>query len=81
MGDPLAQGSLLLTVLRRSFWCTFYFVLIEVGVSCILYSIVSYSYVKVKSMQRSGTEAIRTKIKPSKPKLEIINITISQNTK
>ena len=36
---------------------------------------------KVKSMQRSGTEAIRAKIRPSKPKQEITNITNSQNTK
>ena len=32
-------------------------------------------------MQRSGTEAIRTQIQRSKPKLKITNITISQNTK
>ena len=32
-------------------------------------------------MQRSGSEAIRTHIQPSKPKREITNITISQNTK
>ena len=31
-------------------------------------------------MQRSGTEAIRTQIQPSKPKLEITNITNNQNT-
>ena len=36
---------------------------------------------KVRSMQSSGTEAIRTQIQPSKPKLEITNITNSQNTK
>ena len=36
---------------------------------------------KVKSMQRSGTEAIRTQIQPSKPKWEITNITNNQNTK
>ena len=36
---------------------------------------------KVKNMQRSGTEAIRTQIQPSKPKREITNITNSQNTK
>ena len=36
---------------------------------------------KVKRMQRSGTETIRTKIKPSKPKREIAKITNSQNTK
>ena len=32
-------------------------------------------------MQRSGNEAIRTQIQPSKPKWEITNITIIQNTK
>ena len=37
--------------------------------------------IKVKSMQRSGTEAIRTQIKPSKPKREVSKITNSQNTK
>ena len=31
-------------------------------------------------MQRSGTEAIRTQIEPSKPKREITNIINSQNT-
>ena len=31
--------------------------------------------IKVKSMQRSGTKAIRTQIQPSKPKREITNIT------
>ena len=36
---------------------------------------------KVKSMQRSGTEAIRTQLQISKPKLEITNITNSQKTK
>ena len=36
---------------------------------------------KVKSMQRSGTEAIRTQLQPSKPKREITNITNCQNTK
>ena len=35
----------------------------------------------VKSMQRSGTEAIRTQLQPSKPKREITNITSRQNTK
>ena len=30
---------------------------------------------KVRSMQRSGTEAIRTQLQPSKPKQEITNIT------
>ena len=35
---------------------------------------------KVKSMQRSGTVAIRTQIQPSKPKREITIITNSQNT-
>ena len=37
--------------------------------------------IQVKRMQRSGTEAIRTQIQPSKPKREITNITNSQNTK
>ena len=37
--------------------------------------------VEVKSMQRSGTEAIRTKLQPSKSKREINNITNSKNTK
>ena len=37
--------------------------------------------VKVKSMQRSGTEAITTQIQPSKQKCEITNMTYSQNTK
>ena len=32
-------------------------------------------------MQRSGTEPIKTQIKPSKPKREITNITKSKNTK
>ena len=32
-------------------------------------------------MQSPGTEAIRTQIKPSKPKQEITKITNSQNTK
>ena len=32
-------------------------------------------------MQRSGTEAIRSQIQPSKPKREIDNTTNSQNTK
>ena len=32
----------------------------------------------VESMQRSGTEAIRAQLQPSKPKREITNITNSQ---
>ena len=32
-------------------------------------------------MQKSGTEVIKTKIQPSKPKREIANTTHSQNTK
>ena len=32
-------------------------------------------------MQRSGTEAIRTQLQPSKPKREITNIANSQNAK
>ena len=35
----------------------------------------------VKSMQRPGTEAIRTQIQLSKPKREITRITNNQNTK
>ena len=38
--------------------------------------------IKVKRMQRSGTEAIRTELQPSKQKREITNIiTNCQNTK
>ena len=40
-----------------------------------------YNFLKEKNMQRSGIEAIRTQIQPSKPKREITNITNSQNTK
>ena len=40
-----------------------------------------YQKIKVKSMQRSGTEAIRNQLQPSKSKREITNITNSQNTK
>ena len=36
---------------------------------------------KVKSMHRSGTEAVRTQIQTSKQNREIIKITNSQNTK
>ena len=36
---------------------------------------------KIKSMQLSGTEAIRTQIQPSKPKREITFITNNQNKK
>ena len=39
------------------------------------------SWKEVKSMQRSGTEAIRTQLQLLKPKREITNITNSQNTK
>ena len=38
-------------------------------------------FLKVKCMQRSGTEATRTQLQPSKPKRELTNITNSQNTK
>ena len=38
-------------------------------------------FYKGNSMQRSGTEAIRTQIQPSKPKRKITKITNSQNTK
>ena len=37
--------------------------------------------IKVKRMQRPVTEAIRTKVQPSKPKREITYMTNSQNTK
>ena len=37
--------------------------------------------IKVKSMQSSGTEAIRTQLQPPKPKREINNNTNSQNIK
>ena len=37
--------------------------------------------IKVKSMQRPGSEAIRTQIQPTKPNQEITKITNSQNTK
>ena len=37
--------------------------------------------IKVKSMQKSGTGAIRTQIQSTKPKREITKITNSQNTK
>ena len=37
--------------------------------------------IKVKSMQRSGTEATRSQIQPSKPKWEITKIKNSQNIK
>ena len=44
---------------------------------------VELSILKVKSVNRSGTEAIRTQIQPSKPKREIMKrkTTNSQNTK
>ena len=48
---------------------------------CTLQLHVDVSGLKVNSMQRSGTEAIRTQIKPSKPKREITNFTNSQNKK
>ena len=45
-GSLSPAGSLLLTVLRRLFWCDAYLMLFGVGVSCsILYSIVMYFYV------------------------------------
>ena len=46
--------------------------------SCVL---IEQHHNKSKCMQRSGTEAIKTQIQPSKPKWEITNITKSQNTK
>ena len=37
--------------------------------------------VKVKCMHKSGTEAIRTQLQPSKPKRKMTNITNSHYTK
>ena len=45
------------------------------------YRSISPPTTEVKSMQRSGTEAIRTQTQPSKPEREITNITNNQNTK
>ena len=45
------------------------------------YFLLFFLLLEVKSMQRSGTEAIRTQIQPSKPKREITNFTNSQNIK
>ena len=60
----------------------------DIGSDCIsfwslliYYFQVNYINLKVKSMQTSGTEAIRTQLQSSKPKREITNITNSQNTK
>ena len=45
-------------------------------------NLVSFAFVwGVKDNQRPGTDAIRTKVPPSKPKWEITKITISPNTK
>ena len=44
------------------------------------YSCLTYAVLTCKIMQKSGTEAIRTQLQPSKPKREITNITNSQNT-
>ena len=41
----------------------------------------TWGSLKVKSMQRPGTVAIRTQTQPSKPKRVITKITNSQNTK
>ena len=49
---------------------------------CSMLGMVTKAYSsRVKSMQRSGTKAIRTQIQPSKPKREMTDITSSQNTK
>ena len=40
-----------------------------------------FKNIEVNNMQRTGTEAIRTHLQPSKLKREITNITNSQNTK
>ena len=44
------------------------------------YNYFTSSIKKVKSMHRSGTEAIRAQTQPSKPKRKITKITNSQNT-
>ena len=50
--------------------------------ACKSFHLNAFTHVcKVKSKQRSGTEAIRTQIQPLKPKREINKITNSQNTK
>ena len=38
------------------------------------------NFMKVKSMKRPGSDAVRTQTQPSKPKREITKITNSQNT-
>ena len=55
-----------------------------VSVDILLWSLADHHHqnncLKSKSMQRSGTEAIKTQIQLSKQKQEINNITNSQNT-
>ena len=80
----LVQGKLLKShsmnsLLQRPEWqkvCVFIKILTQ-GFSVRVLEI----NLKVKFMQRSGTEAIRTIIQPSKLKREITYITNSQNTK
>ena len=52
-----APGSLLLSILRRGFWCNSYFMFIEVGSSCrIQFSVVSYLYVSFSRLSTSAWE-------------------------
>ena len=41
--------------------------------TCVVYQLVCKFHMLLKSMRRSGTEAIRTQIQLSKPKLETTN--------
>ena len=51
------------------------------SLDCSHVSVETTKYIKVKSRQRSGTEAIRTQLQRSKPKREITNITNTQTSK
>ena len=61
----------------------FAYVKTKAQISCAVTAPFRYidNTIKVKSMQRPGTEAIRTQIQPSKQNQEITKITNSQNTK
>ena len=52
----------------------------DISVSDNQSSSVTLNELAIKARKRPGTDAIRTKVLPSKPKWEIIKITISQNT-
>ena len=61
-------------------------IVVSVFIISIIFSkstwpIIPKLHVEVTSMQRSGTEEIRTQIQPSKPKQEITKITNSQKNK